>query len=146
MKKTLFLIAGIVLFMTACSKEDPAITDEPATDEVVGTTVVASGKFVGRPNYPTEGTAQIQKDSEGKYYLGLQEDFMTTFATGTVSIYLSENENLDIKTASTFEEVAVIGKNGKFQFSLKNGYNTKFKNVVVWCAPFKVQFAVAKLN
>lgn len=145
MKKTLFLLAGVVLFMAACSKEEPEVTDEP-TSEFVTTTVVTSGKFVGRSNYPTEGTAQIQKDKDGKFYLGLQEDFKTTFATGTVSIYLSENENLDIKIASSFEEVAVISSNAKFQFALKNGYNTKFKNVIIWCAPFKVQFAVAKLN
>ncbi len=152
MKQYLFL--SILLLALACSKEDSTISipieipSKPTTPVTTPSnlTVLKSGKFNGANGYPSEGTAQLTKDSLDRYSIRLAEDFTTSFATGSVTIYLATSMVLKLADATNYTKLGIIDKKGMHNFALEGKPSETFSFVIVWCQPAGVKFGHAEMK
>jgi len=141
----LFLVA----FLAACNKEKvtPNPVDPTDPGKPAGTfQALRSGVFQKQNGYNAEGTAQLGADDNAVQWLRLTPDFKTTLATGTVTVYLSKNQNLMLNSANSFLRVSLVTTNGEHFFKVDPVVDIDFKFVVLWCAPAGVQFGNAELN
>ncbi len=152
--KLIFSSLCFVLFISACTKEDVTL-DHPVVKPIETTvssipiknlTILKSGEFNNAGGYPTKGIAQLVKDSINNFAVRLGEDFSTTFATGSVTMYLSNSMNLKLSEASTFIKLAVIDKKGSHFFALESQPKDELKFVIVWCQPAGIKFGYAELK
>ncbi len=135
-----------LLAFSACKKDEttvPPIDNNPPTANF---TVKKTGTFVKANGYSTSGTAQLGTDEKGENIVRLKDDFKTTFATGSVTIYLSKNQNLKLADAASFINLAVINTNGLHDFKLSAAPTDDFNFVISWCAPAGIQFGMAELK
>ena len=151
MKQYLFL--SFLIALLACSKDVTTDTTikEPAKPTVPITTptnltVLKSGKFNGANGYPSEGTAQLTKDSLDRHSIRLAEDFTTSFATGSVTIYLATSMVLKLADANSYIKLGVIDKKGAHTFALEGKPTGNFNFVIVWCQPAGVKFGHAEMK
>lgn len=141
-----FLILGLV----SCGK-DEANTDSDQNqdmnpDTVVEINKILEGKFTGQNGYKAEGTGTLGKTADGDYYIRLQDDFDASFATGSVTMYLSASANLKLAESTSFIKLATINKKGRHDFKLLGPPDASFQYVIVWCSPAAIQFGVAQLK
>lgn len=135
----LLLLASITFL--SCAKDDiPVVPDE--TETLL--TPKYRGNFTGINDYTVEGTATIGLDAKGKTFLRLEENFTSSFAAGSVAVYLSQKENLDLKDQTSFISVGVISKNGLHNFEIDFFDNT-FKYVIIWCSSAGLPFGKTEL-
>lgn len=149
--KSILPLAALLFVFAACQKEastNPDTTPEPDPMDMGSTTVTTlkSGAFTGQNGYPASGAAQIVRDNSQQHFVRLGTDFKTSFATGSVTMYLSKNSNLKLSDAASFVKLAVINKNGMHNFPITESQAADFQYVIVWCAPAGVQFGRAELK
>ena len=149
--RSIFSIAALLFLFAACQKDEttnPITEPDPNPIDTASTTVtiLKSGTFSGQNGYPASGAAQIIRDNMQQHFVRLGTDFKTTFATGSVTMYLSKNLNLKLNEANSFLKLAVINKNGTHNFPISESQSTDFQYVIVWCAPVGIQFGHAELK
>ncbi|MCC6461203.1 MAG: DM13 domain-containing protein [Saprospiraceae bacterium] len=144
---SLFILAGSAAFFTACSKETEVIVD---SSQPQGTFSVAkSGTFVEQNATGSKGTTQLGTDGKGAQFLKFGSDFGTSFATGTVTVYLSTSMTFTPDPANGNPALRLVGpvnKAGENYFLLDPVADTKFTHVILWCASANVPFGYARLQ
>lgn len=147
----IWLLIPIILvlgLLTSCSKDEDSTVKEDPTDTSTNEelTKVFQGVFLGQNGYPTSGTTILGTDKANTYIVRLNDDFSTSFATGSVTMYLSSTDKLKLSDSNTFIKLAVINKNGKHDFKLTSKPDPVYKYIIVWCAPAAIQFGIAELK
>lgn len=150
MRNTKFnlIVMLIIILFSACAKEEvsPEVMEEDMTN-IPTFTVLKSGTLAGMNGYSTKGGVELGRDANSKVFVKTKSDFSTTFATGSVTFYLSKNERLQLSDASSLIRLDVITKNGEHFMEVAGGLPADaFKYVIVWCAPARVQFGSAELK
>ena len=147
----IFFFLTLTFFMQSCSKDnsnteipEDSITQDPSDTSIL--TKIFKGTFTGQNGYPASGNVILGKNKEEIHYINLQDNFATSFATGSVTMYMSKETKLKLSDGNTFIRLGVINKNGKHDFKLDKVPDVGFKYVIVWCAPAGIQFGVAELK
>lgn len=147
-KLTLPLFALILL--AGCDSASMTDADKmKPVDEVAVTgpiTVVKTGTLTAQSSTNTLGMFQLVTNAEGKYFVRLTENFTTKFSTGTVTVYLSTSDRLQLSTSGTFQLVSIVGKAGEHFFPLTAAPNAKFTHGIIWCGAAAIPFGFAPLN
>ncbi len=138
----------LLIVLMSCSKDESTIeTPDPVIEAPVqNLQVVKTGKFNGANGYPSNGSGSLSKDAKGKYYIVLENDFTTSFATGSVTMYLSATPLPDFNNTTSYIKLAVINKKGYHAFPLDGMPDDKLNNIVVWCQPAGVKFGHAEIK
>jgi len=147
----IFSFIGLTLFAQSCSKDDSgieisedSITQDPSNTSIL--TKIFEGTFTGQNGYPASGDVILGRNKEEIHYISLQDNFATSFATGSVTMYLSKESKLKLSDGNTYIKLGVINKNGKHDFKLDKAPDGMFKYVIVWCAPAAIQFGNSELK
>ncbi|MBL7774782.1 MAG: DM13 domain-containing protein, partial [Saprospiraceae bacterium] len=112
-------------------------------------TVSKTGTFVEQNSTGSKGTAQLGVDASGTQFLKFGSDFATTFATGTVTVYLSTSMTFTPDPANGNPALRLIGpvsQAGENYFRLQPAADAKFTHVILWCASANVPFGYARLQ
>lgn len=140
---SMFAISGI----TSCEKEVEVIVDP--TKPQGAFTVAQTGSFVEQNATGSKGAAQLGTDSKGTQFLKFGSDFSTSFATGTVTVYLSTSMTFSPDPANGNPALRLVGpvsKAGENYFVLDPVAAAKFTHVILWCGSANVPFGYAKLQ
>ncbi|MDZ4680157.1 MAG: DM13 domain-containing protein [Saprospiraceae bacterium] len=152
MKLISFLSIATFLFALASCQKDEVIVQvpdsgpNPGDTTTLAVTVLKTGMFTGQNSYQASGTAQIIHDINQQHFVRLVSDFKTSFATGSVTMYLSKNSNLQLSDATSLHKLAVINTNGSHNFAISPNQVNEFQFVIIWCAPAGIQFGRAELK
>ncbi len=112
--------------------------------EVTGpVTVLKTGTLTAQSSTNTKGMVQVVTNSEGRYFVRLTSEFTTKFSTGTVTVYLSTSERLQLATSGSFQLVSIVGKAGEHFFPLSGAPDTKFTHGIIWCGAAAIPFGFA---
>ncbi|MCC6281419.1 MAG: DM13 domain-containing protein [Saprospiraceae bacterium] len=142
----LFSIVSIASF-TACEKEVEVIVDPTKPQGVF--TASKNGAFVAQNGTGSKGTAQLGTDEDGVQFLKFGSDFATSFATGTVTVYLSTSMTFTPDPGNGNPALRLIGpvsKSGENYFLLAPAAESKFTHVILWCGSANVPFGYAPLQ
>lgn len=148
--KSLFLLpllAAAALAFTACEKEKEVIVNPTLPQG--NFTVAKSGAFVEQNSTGSKGAAQLGTDEDGVQFLKFGPDFSTTFATGTVTVYLSTSMTFTPDPANGNPDLRLIGpvsKAGENYFRLDPAAASKFTHVILWCGSANIPFGYAALQ
>lgn len=144
------LLLFVALILTSCDSGSMADADKmkPADEvEVSGPiTVIKTGTLTAQSSTNTVGMVQLVTNSEGKYFVRLTENFTTKFSTGTVTVYLSTSDRLQLSTSGSFQLVSIVGKAGEHFFPLTGAPDAKFTHGIIWCGAAAIPFGFAPLN
>ncbi len=143
---TLFSLYSVAFF-SACEKEVEVIVDP--TKPQGAFTVSKSGTFTEQNATGSKGAAQLGTDEDGVQFLKFGSDFSTTFATGTVTVYLSTTMTFTPDPGNGNPLLRLIGpvsKAGENYFRLDPVADAKFTHVILWCGSANVPFGYAKLQ
>jgi hypothetical protein len=147
-KLTLPLVAFIML--ASCDSESMKDADKmKPVDNVAVTgpiTVVKTGSLTAQSSTNTLGMVQLVTNQDGKFFVRLTENFTTKFSTGTVTVYLSTSDKLQLSTSGTFQLVSIVGKAGEHFFPLTAAPDAKFTHGIIWCGAAAIPFGFAPLN
>jgi hypothetical protein len=147
-KLTLPLVAFIML--ASCDSESMKDADKmKPVDNVAVTgpiTVVKTGSLTAQSSTNTLGMVQLVTNQDGKFFVRLTENFTTKFSTGTVTVYLSTSDKLQLSTSGTFQLVSIVGKAGEHFFPLTAAPDSKFTHGIIWCGAAAIPFGFAPLN
>ncbi len=147
-KLTLSLFLGLAIASCDSGSMKDADQMKPA-DPVAVTgdiTVLKTGTLTAQSSTNTKGMVQLVKDKDGKNYVRLTEDFTTKFSTGTVTVYLSTSDKLQLGSSGSFQLVSIVGKAGEHFFPLSAVPDAKFTHGIIWCGAAAIPFGFAPLN
>ncbi len=140
----------IVLILSSCDSGSMKDADKmKPVDEVAVSgpvTVLKTGTLNAQSSTNTKGMVQLVTNSEGKYFVRLTNDFTTKFSTGTVTVYLSTSDRLQLSTSGSFQLVSIVGKAGEHFFPLTATPDAKFTHGIIWCGAAAIPFGFAPLN
>ena len=143
---TIFIVIGLA----SCDSGSMNDADKmKPVDEVAVTgpvTVLKTGTLTAQSSTNTKGMVQVVTNTEGKYFVRLTEDFTTKFSTGTVTVYLSTSDRLQLSSSGSFQLVSIVGKAGEHFFPLTAAPDTKFTHGIIWCGAAAIPFGFAPLN
>ncbi|REG91430.1 DM13 domain-containing protein [Algoriphagus antarcticus] len=144
----LSLIVAVIL--TSCDSGSMADADKmkpvsevPVTGPV---TVLKTGTLTAQSSTNTKGMVQVVTNAEGKYFVRLTDEFTTKFSTGTVTVYLSTSDKLQLATSGSFQLVSIVGKAGEHFFPISGAPDAKFTHGIIWCGAAAIPFGFAPLN
>ncbi len=143
----LLLSLTLMAALSACEKEVEVIVDPTKPKGVF--TVSKSGTFTEQNATGSKGAAQLGTDTDGIQFLKFGSDFSTTFATGTVTVYLSTSMTFTPDPGNGNPLLRLVGpvsKAGENFFRLDPMAETKFTHVILWCGSANVPFGYAKLQ
>lgn len=130
---------------TGTENIDPMVPVDPVA--VSGPiTVLKTGSLTAQSSTNTNGMIQIVTNQDGQYFVRLTEDFTTKFSTGTVTVYLSTSEQLQLSSAGSFQLVSIVGKAGEHFFPLTGNLDPKFGHGIIWCGAAAIPFGFAPLK
>ena len=148
---TFSILAAFLLVATSCKKE----TIIQFSDQPVGTVTNLKTGTIARQNAPgtpdTKGTLSIIQDSNSIQFVKLNSDFMSGFATGTVTVYLAKTmEEIKVQrnggaTATNVQAIGFVQKNGE-QYLKIAGSISGFSYLVLYCETAEVNFGAAQLK
>ena len=141
------LLAVICFTSFSCDKEEKIVNEPFEMESQLDSqfTVLKMGNFVGMNGYNTKGEV-VLANRLSDYYINTGSDFTTTFATGSVTIYLSKNPQLNLSDVNSFIKLKTISKGGIHNIALPSQPLDSFVYVIVWCAPAGIQFGSATLK
>lgn len=143
-------MAVIATFFMSCSdsdKKDKLPNMPDSSDMVTGQIqVLQAGPLSAQSSTNTRGMFQIVEDEDGKFFVRLTDDFTTKFSTGTVTVYLSTSESLDLDQSGSFQLVSIVGQAGEHFFALPSVPDAKFTHGIIWCGAAAIPFGFAPLN
>ncbi len=139
---------ALILFLAfgACQKEDDNTTPI-SNDQITGVfTSGRSGLFQKQNGYNAEGTAQLGTDGASVQWLRLAPDFNASLSTGAVTVYLSQNQSLDLGAVGTFRRLELVKTPGEHFYKIDPAVGEDYKFAILWCASASVQFGNAELK
>jgi hypothetical protein len=142
-------IYTVILFASCDSGSMKDAAKMKPVDEVAVTgpvTVLKTGTLTAQSSTNTKGMVQVVTNAEGKYFVRLTEDFNTKFSTGTVTVYLSTSDRLQLSSSGSFQLVSIVGKAGEHFFPLAQSPDSKFTHGIIWCGAAAIPFGFAPLN
>lgn len=142
----LFSLIALASF-SACEKEVEVIVDP--TKPQGAFSVAKSGSFVEQNGTGSKGMAQLGTDEDGVQFLKFGTDFSTTFATGTVTVYLSTSMTFTPDPGNGNPLLRLVGpvsKAGENYFRLDPQADAKFTHVILWCGSANVPFGYASIQ
>jgi hypothetical protein len=145
--KAQFLMLALAFILFSCEEnmEGPATPDDNSA--VSGPVeVLKTGSLTAQCSTNTVGMVSVVKDQKGKYFVRLSESFTTKFSTGTVTVYLSTGQTLNLNSAGSFQLVSIVGKAGEQFFTLPGLPDPKFTHSIIWCGAAAIPFGFAPLN
>jgi hypothetical protein len=108
--------------------------------------ILRTGTLSPQSSTNTRGMVQLIQNYENKFFIRLSDDFTTKFSTGTVTVYLSTSQSLNLNNASSFQLVSIVGKSGEHFFSLPAMPDEKFTHGIIWCGAAGIPFGFALMN
>lgn len=151
MKRNVILFAIFSLIsvasFTSCTKDKEVILDP--TVPKGNFTASKTGMFVEQNGTGSKGTAQLGKDENGTQFLKFGSDFSSSFATGTVTVYLSTSSTFTADPGNGNPNLRLIGgvfKAGEIYFKLDPAADAKFTHVILWCGSANIPFGNAPLQ
>jgi len=150
MKKTLLCIlaAGIALVGCNDSSTNPVTNN---SGPVAPTTRLKSGTLTAENGTPTVGTLTILKDANNQEWLHLNADFTSSFATGTVTVYLAKSAArigdqrvLPPPPVPNIRAIGFVNQNGAQDLKI-SGSQQGFSHVVFYCETAEINFGNAPL-
>ena len=93
--------------------------------------------------------ASLGTDETGTQFLKFGSDFTTTFATGTVTVYLSTSQVFVPDPGNGNPNLRLLGAvsaAGENFFKLSPAAASKFTHVILWCGSASVPFGYAPLQ
>ena len=147
MKKIIFLLTLITIFISCSNNDDALIQEQEAVEEVEETssdtdssteaTDYAMGDFVDRA-HPTSGKATVNFDQSILSFTNFKTD-----NGPKLLVYLSTDVN-----SSEFINLGDLkGISGDFTYNIPANTNIeKYKLVNIWCVDFSVSFGTAELK
>ena len=146
--QTLFLALLAVAVFTSCSDSGEMDPKDKTPDNEAPTSfeVQKGGTLTAQSSTNTRGMFQIVKDDTGAYFVRLTSDFTTKFSTGTVTVYLSDSDRLNLSQSGSFQLVSVVGKAGEHFFPLASAPDSKFTHGIIWCGAAAIPFGFTLLQ
>lgn len=151
--KTLFKLGislSLAILLTSCDNGSMKDADQmkPVDEvEVIGpVTVLKTGTLTPQSSTNTKGMVQVVNNDEGKFFVRLTDDFTTKFSTGTVTVYLSTSDKLQLSVSGSFQLISIVGKSGEHFFPLTSAPDAKFTHGIIWCGAAAIPFGFAPLN
>ncbi|HCD86948.1 MAG TPA: hypothetical protein DEQ87_04805 [Algoriphagus sp.] len=148
MKTFIQLLAiSFLTFMLSCSSDsmEPIIPDD-SNQVSENFAVLKTGTLTPQSSTNTRGMVQLVRDEDNKFFIRLSDDFTTKFSTGTVTVYLSTSQSLNLNNTSTYQLVSIVGKSGEHFFSLPGMPDEKFTHGIIWCGAAGIPFGFAPMN
>lgn len=140
----------VVFLISSCDSSTMEDADKMKPVDKVEVTgpisVIKTGTLTAQSSTNTLGMVQIVTNTEGKYFVRLTENFTTKFSTGTVTVYLSTSDRLQLNSSGTFQLVSIVGKAGEHFFPLAAAPDAKFTHGIIWCGAAAIPFGFAPLN
>ena len=119
---------------------------------VAPTTVLRAGTLTPENGTPTAGMLNIVKDANNDQWVTFSPSFASSFATGTVAVYLAKSSTsigsqrtLPPPPVPNILAVGFVGKNGEQSIKIP-GSSTGFGYVVLYCETAEINFGHAALN
>jgi len=145
--RSLFYSFFLLLTFSTCQKDENTTPGPVDSSLITGAfSATRSGVFQEQNGYQAKGAAQIGNDGANVQWLRLAPDFNTTLSTGAVTVYLSQNKNLNLATAGTFRRLELVTTPGEHFYKIDPAVGTDFKFAILWCASASVQFGNAELK
>ncbi len=155
MKHTsLVLLLFAVVAFGGCKKDDPASTSTVTNNSgpIAPTTTLRNGTLVAENATPTAGSASIIRDANSDEWVSLGSNFTSTFATGTVTVYLAKSaarigdqRTLPPPPVPNVLAVGFVSSNGT-KFLKITGSSATFSHIVLYCETAEINFGNAPLN
>jgi len=142
----LFSISSLAM-LSSCEKEVEVIVDSSKPQGTFSAT--KNGTFVDQNSKGSKGAASLGTDEQGTQFLKFGSDFSTTFATGTVTVYLSTSQTFVPDAGNgnpNLRLVGVVSVGGENYFKLSPSAAAKFTHVILWCGSVSVPFGYAPLQ
>jgi len=142
----LFSISSLAM-LSSCEKEVEVIVDSSKPQGTFSAT--KNGTFVDQNSKGSKGVASLGTDEQGTQFLKFGSDFSTTFATGTVTVYLSTSQTFVPDAGNgnpNLRLVGVVSVGGENYFKLSPSAAAKFTHVILWCGSASVPFGYAPLQ
>ncbi|EAZ80842.1 hypothetical protein [Algoriphagus machipongonensis] len=147
MKKLMHLTTALsfILFLFSCSSStadmNPSLPAPETEINPVGTlAVIKEGMLMPQSGTNTKGMIEIVSDEEENYFLRLGNDFLSDFHTGTVTVYLSTSNQLNLSASESFQLVGVVNDAGEHFFNLSKLPESKFSDGIIWCGAAGIPF------
>jgi hypothetical protein len=154
MKKCILpIVVAAVLVIGGCKKDDPAPAQTIINNgPVPPTTTLRTGTLVAENATPTAGMVSIVRDANNEEWISFASNFTSTFATGTVAVYLAKS-NARIGSQRTLPpppvpnilSVGFVSMNGAQAIKIP-GSSTGFSHVVLYCETAEINFGNAPMN
>lgn len=142
----LFSISSLAM-LSSCEKEVEVLVD---SSKPQGTfTATKNGTFVDQNTKGSKGAASLGTDEQGTQFLKFGSDFSTTFATGTVTVYLSTSSTFVPDAGNGNPNLRLIGAvsvAGENFYKLTPAAADKFTHVILWCGSASIPFGFAPLQ
>lgn len=141
----LFLSVALV----ACDDDDDNTVTVDSSLPDGNFTAQRGGSFVEQNATGSKGMAQLGTDSKGIQFLRFGSDFTTTFATGTVTVYLSTSDTFKPNPGAGNPDLQLIGpvrKAGENFLKVEPLAAAKFTHVILWCGSANIPFGFAELK
>ena len=119
---------------------------------VAPTTVLKTGTLTAENGTPTAGTLSLLKDANNDQWVSFNSNFTSSFATGTVTVYLAktaarigDQRVLPPPPTPAILAVGFVSKNGAQSLKLP-APSDPFAYVVLYCETAEINFGNARLN
>lgn len=145
--KNLFILTLSVALLAACGdSKDKEPKTKSTTDFPTSFNVLKGGTLSPQSSTNTRGMFQLVEDDQGDFFVRLTDDFTTKFSTGTVTVYLSTSDDLNLGEPGSFQLVSVVGEAGENFFAIPGAADEKFTHGIIWCGAAAIPFGFAPLN
>ncbi len=151
-KIVMFSVATLIA-IAGCKKDDPAPAQTVFNvGPVPPTTTLRTGTLTAENATPTAGSVSIVRDANNEEWISFGSNFTSTFATGTVAVYLAKS-NARIGSQRTLPPPPVpnilsagfVAVNGAQSIKIRAS-STGFSHVVLYCETAEINFGNAAMN
>lgn len=152
MKKSgqIFIFFGIIMTLISCDNgkdhEPTGLTDPAVKTKLENYEVLNEGSFTSQSGSGTRGKIQQVSAEDGAYFIRLSKDFMSSFHTGTVTVYLSTSAKLTLSDKNSYQLVSVVDKGGEHFLKLSRIPDPKFTHGILWCGAAAIPFGYAEFT
>ncbi len=152
MKKILIPFVLLTFCFSGCSEDDDSTPQTIIVDSSMpsGTfTPNRMGTFVEQNGTGSAGMAELGTDDQGTQFLRFSDSFTSNFATGTITVYLSESDALMFDPGNgnpTLQIVGPVTSGGEKFFRINPSAGNELDHVILWCGSAAIPFGYAELN
>lgn len=151
---TLMLLFVALVVSTGCKKDEAAPTTTVINNNgpVAPTTTLKNGTLTAENATPTAGSLTVVRDANNDEWVSFNSNFTSTFATGTVAVYLAKTaarigtqRTLPPPPVPNILAVGFVTKNGVASLKI-SGSSAGFSYIVLYCETAEINFGNALLN